>query len=429
MSDSDFVGEFEQRGLLHQVTDPELRGLMQRERLSAYVGFDPTAASLHVGSLLPVLALARLQRAGHRPIAIVGGGTGLIGDPSGKESERPMLTRERIALNLAGLRSQLERFLDFSGAQAAVLVDNAEWLCQLNLVDFLRDVGKHFSVNAMVARDSVRIRLESRDQGLSFTEFSYSLMQAYDFLELYDRYGCRLQMGGSDQWGNIVSGTDLIRRRRAATAYGLTMPLMTRADGKKFGKSEQGNVWLDAQLTSAYEFHQFWFNTDDADVVRYLLSFTFLPMEAAEDLRRSVTTAPEKREAQRVLAAEVTRLVHGTAAVARAEHSARVLFQGDDLALLSDEELREAFAHSPSTTLARAALGTPEAALAGVLAVAELSPSKGQARKDIAAGGVYVNNRRIADPAHVLGTADVVAQDFIVLRRGKRSYHVVRLGA
>ncbi|HEX4955467.1 MAG TPA: tyrosine--tRNA ligase [Thermoanaerobaculia bacterium] len=424
---TDFVHDMEKRGLVHQVTDATLRDEMLRTPFTAYIGFDPTAASLHVGSLLPVLSLARLQRAGHRPIALVGGGTGLIGDPSGKESERPMLTKEKLAENAAGLRSQLERFLDFGGERGAVLIDNAEWLCELNLLDFLRDIGKHFSVNAMVARDSVRVRLESRDQGISYTEFSYSLLQAYDFLELYDRYGCRLQMGGSDQWGNIVAGSDLIRRLRGVTAYGLTSPLMTRSDGKKFGKSEQGNVWLDANLTSPYELYQFWLNTEDGDVVRSLKGFTFLGLEEIADLAAAVESRPERREAQRVLAAEVTRLVHGGDALARAEHTTRVLFEGEDLAGLTDQELIEAFAHSPSTPLPRAALGTAEAGLVAVAAASGLAPSRGQARTAVAAGGIYVNNRRVEEPAYLLCAADVVAGQFVVLRRGKRSYHVVRL--
>lgn len=424
---TDFVEDLELRGLVHQMTAPELREEMNKERFTAYIGFDPTAASLHVGSLLPVLALARLQRAGHRPIAIIGGGTGLIGDPSGKESERTMLTREKLAVNLAGIRAQLERFLDFSGEGGAVLVDNADWLCSLNLVEFLRDVGKFFSVNAMVARDSVRMRLEGRDQGISYTEFSYSLLQAYDFLELYDRYGCRLQMGGSDQWGNIVAGTDLIRRVRGVVAHGLTMPLVTRADGKKFGKSEQGNIWLDPELTSPYDFYQFWLNSDDTDVVRYLKNFTFLSIPEIGDLASSVEADPARREAQRVLAMEVTRMVHGADALARSERATAVLFAGDDLSGLSEQELCEAFAGSPSTPLPRAALGSAEAALATVLAATGLAPSKGQARTAITSGGVYVNNRRVDDAAYVLTEADRLGGDFVVLRRGKKSYHVVRL--
>ncbi len=424
---TDFFHEMERRGLIHQVTDPALREEMLRAPFTGYIGFDPTAASLHVGSLLPVLSLVRLQRAGHRPIALVGGGTGLIGDPSGKESERPMLTREKLAENAAGLRGQLERFLDFSGDRGAVLIDNTEWLCELNLLDFLRDVGKLFSVNAMVARDSVRVRLESRDQGISYTEFSYSLLQAYDFLELYDRHGCRLQMGGSDQWGNIVAGSDLIRRLRGVTAYGLTSPLMTRSDGKKFGKSEQGNVWLDPKLTSPYELYQFWLNTEDGDVVRYLKSFTFLPLEEIAALAEALESRPERREAQRALAAEVTRLVHGTEALARAERTTRVLFEGEDFETLSDQELAEGFANSPSTPLPRASLGTPEAALTTMLAASGLAPSRGQARTAIGAGGIYVNNRRVDDAAHLLSAVDVVAGQFVVLRRGKRHYHVLRL--
>ncbi len=424
---TNFVADLEARGLVAQVTAPELGPLMAGERLTAYIGFDPTAASLHVGSLLQILLLMRLQQAGHRPIALVGGGTGLIGDPSGKESERPMLTAERLAENLAGIRGQLERFLDFSGPSGALLVNNADWLCKLNLVSFLRDVGKHFSVNAMVARDSVRKRLESREQGISFTEFTYSLLQAYDFLELHDRHGCRLQMGGSDQWGNIVAGTDLIRRLRGVTAYGLTSPLVTRSDGKKFGKSEQGNVWLDPQLTSPYEMLQFWLNTDDADVVGYLKSFTFLSLEEIAALAQAMNERPQAREAQRALAGEVTRLVHGPEALARAQHATEVLFEGRDLAELSAQELAEAFGHWEATELPAAALGSPEASLLAVLTASGLVPSRNEARRAVASGGVYVNNRRVEDAGYVLSAVDLVAERFIVLRRGKKNYHAVRV--
>ncbi|HRC86312.1 MAG TPA: tyrosine--tRNA ligase [Thermoanaerobaculia bacterium] len=423
----DFVAGLTERGLVSQVTDPELRELMLRERVTAYIGFDPTAASLHVGSLLPILQLVRLQQAGHRPIAIAGGGTGLIGDPSGKQSERPMLTEAKLAENLEGIRSQLERFLDFSGENGALLVNNADWLCSLNLVAFLRDIGKHFSVNAMVARDSVKNRLESREQGISYTEFSYSLLQAFDFLELYDRHGCRLQMGGSDQWGNIVAGPDLIRRLRGATAYGLTNPLVTRADGSKFGKSEAGNVWLDAELTSPFEFYQFWLNTTDADAGRYLRYFTFLPLAELAELDHAVAEKPQERAAQHRLAAEVTRLVHGATALARAQHTTEVLFEGRELAELSPEQMAEAFASWDSTELPASALGTPQASLAGLLAASQLVPSKGQARTAIASGGVYLNNRRIDDPAYLVAEADVLAGRFVVLRRGKKSYHVVKV--
>ena len=290
--DPRFLDDLRQRGLVHQMTSPALETILQGGRVTAYIGFDPTAASLHIGSLLPVTMLMRLQRAGHRPIAVVGGGTGLIGDPSGKAAERALLTPELLAVNLAGMRGQLERFLDFSGEHAAVLVDNSEWLGPMRVMDFLRDIGKHFSINAMVARDSVRDRLENREQGISYTEFSYMLLQAYDFLALHDRFGCTLQLGGSDQWGNIVSGTDLIRRVRGAESYGLTQPLVLKSDGTKFGKSEQGNVWLDPGMTGPYSMYQFLLNTDDGDVVRYLKYFTFLAFSEIDALEAEVRTAP-----------------------------------------------------------------------------------------------------------------------------------------
>jgi tyrosyl-tRNA synthetase len=423
----DLATDLVARGLVHQTTAGAVEEVFAEGPLTAYIGFDPTAASLHVGSLLPVMLLVRLQRAGHRPLALVGGGTGLIGDPSGKASERSMLSEEQLAVNLAGLRSQLERFLDFSGERGAVLVDNAEWLRRLPLLAFLRDIGKHFSVNAMIARDSVKNRLESREHGISYTEFSYSLLQAYDFLELYDRYGCRLQMGGSDQWGNIVAGADLVRRLRGVSVHGLTSPLVTRADGSKFGKSEQGNVWLDERLTSPYDFYQFWLNTEDADVGRWLRAFTLLELAEIEELDRSVAERPQERAAQRRLAEEVTRLVHGEAALTRSRHVSEVLFEGRDLAELSAEQLDEAFRSIEGVALPREALGTAAAGLTGLLASAGLCPSKGEARRAIEGGGVYVNNRRIAEPNLQLTAEHVLAGGFVVLRRGRKSYQVVRV--
>lgn len=424
--DPDFLPDLRRRGLVHQMTSPELADLLVNERITAYIGFDPTAASLHIGSLLQVLGLMRLQRAGHRPVAVVGGGTGLIGDPSGKSSERSLLTLETMAVNKAGLRAQLERFLDFDGPHGALMIDNYDWLGTLPVMDFLRDIGKHFSVNAMIARDSVRDRLEGREHGISYTEFSYVLLQAYDFLALYDRVGCRLQMGGSDQWGNIVSGADLIRRLRGAEAHGLTQPLVLKSDGSKFGKSEQGNVWLDPALTSPYAMYQFLLNTEDADVVKYLKYFTFLDFSTLDAAEEQVRTAPEKREAQRLLAGEVVRLVHGAEALARAERTTAALF-GGDWSNLDPEDLEQAFAASPSSTLERAKVGTPDAALAAILADAGLVPSRGQARQAITAGGVTLNNAPVNDPTRVLQAADFLGGRFAVLRRGKKSWHVVRL--
>ncbi len=422
----DFLAELQQRDLVHQLSAPEVAALLREQRVTGYIGFDPTADSLHVGSLLPLMTLLRFQRAGHRPIGLIGGGTGLIGDPSGRTSERSLLDRERLAHNLAGIRRQVQRFLDLSGD--ALIVDNAEWLGSLNLIDFLRDIGKHFSVNQMIARDSVRMRLETREQGLSFTEFTYMLLQAYDFLALFDRYGCRLQMGGSDQWGNILSGSDLIRRLRGAEAYGVTMPLVTRADGRKFGKSEEGNVWLDERRTSPYQFYQFWINVDDADVIRYLKYFTFLPVPEIAEIERETAAAPEKRTAQRVLAEEVTRLVHGPEALARAVRATSVLFRKDaDYRELTAQELEEAFHGAPTTILDRAVLGTPEAGLVAVLAQVGLYSSRSMARKDLPSGAVTVNNRPVRELDRVLSESDLLPGGFIILRKGKKHHHVLRV--
>ncbi len=427
---TDFLPDIEQRGLIHQVSSPDLANVLRRGPVTAYAGFDPTADSLHVGNLVHLVNLMRFQLAGHRPIGLVGGGTGLIGDPSGKEAERSLLTAEQLEANLAGIRRQVECFLDFDGGNAALLVNNADWLCELNYIEFLRDIGKHFSVNQMIMRDSVRMRLETREHGLSYTEFSYMLLQSYDFLALYDRYGCSLQMGGSDQWGNIVSGADLIRRLRNADAYGLTTPLITRSDGKKFGKSEVGNIWLAAARTSPYQFYQFWLNTDDNDVVQYLNTFTLLPHEQIADARRSVETAPQQRAAQKTLAEEVTRRVHGAEALARAARATDVLFSKDsDYRRLSAQELAEAFHGAPTTRLDPSQLGTPDAGLVAVVVEVELYPSRGRARKDLPQGAISVNNVPIRDPEHVLSPSDLLPGGFIILRKGKKHYHVLRVGA
>jgi tyrosyl-tRNA synthetase len=425
--DPGFLDDLRRRGLVHQSTSPELADVLRREPVTAYIGFDPTSTSLHIGSLLPVTNLMRMQRAGHRPIAVVGGGTGLIGDPSGKAAERTLLTHETLQRNLAGLKAQLGRFLAFDGPNAAIMVDNYEWLGSMSVMDFLRDVGKHFSVNGLIARDAVRDRLENREQGISYTEFSYVLLQAYDFLALYDRYGCRLQMGGSDQWGNIVSGTDLIRRVRGVETYGLTQPLVLKSDGTKFGKSEAGNVWLDPEMTSPYAMYQFLLNTEDADVVRYLKYFTFLDWERIEAAVEQVRVAPERREAQRLLAASVVSLVHGDEALRRAERTTAALFGGGDWSALSPVDLEQAFAASPSSTLPREKLGTPDAALVALLADAGLVPSRGQARQAITGGGVALNNVPVTDPNRQLDSADLYADRFAVLRRGKKAWHVVRI--
>jgi tyrosyl-tRNA synthetase len=424
----DLVGEFEGRGLVHQVSSEALGARLRAGPVTGYVGFDPTSASLHVGSLLPVLSLVRLQRAGHRPIALVGGGTGLVGDPSGKQSERAMLSAETLAENLQGLRTSLGRFLDFSGERGALLVDNAAWLSELGLLTFLRDVGKHFSVGAMIARDSVKTRLEGREQGISFTEFSYMLLQAYDFVALARRHGCELQLGGSDQWGNIVSGIDLVRRLEGREVFGLTWPLVTKADGTKFGKSEQGNVWLDPARTSPFAFYQFWLNTPDADVGRFLRQLTFQPLDAVEALLDAHAREPSGRGAQRSLASEVTRLVHGPEALASAERTTQALFHNGDLRALTAAELTEGLRDAPEHHLATGALGTPEAALVAVLVASGLYESRGKARAELTQGGVSVNNEKTRDPQRVLGPADLLPGGLVVLRRGRKEHRVLRVG-
>ena len=419
----DFYVDLEARGLVHQTTSSEVAAWLRKGAVTTYIGFDPTADSLHVGSLLPVLALMRLQRAGHHPIAVVGGGTGMIGDPSGRSSERNLLTGEILDANVAGMRAQLERFLDFGGSNAARLVNNLDWLGKLDVISFLRDIGKHFSVNAMIQRDSVKLRLEARDQGMSFTEFSYALMQAYDFLELHDRYGCTLQMGGSDQWGNITDGCELIRRLRQGTAHGLTMPLITKADGSKFGKSESGNVWLDAKRTSPFAFYQFWLNAPDADAVRYLRYFTFLEPAAIEELAVAHAAHPERREAQRTLARAVTGMVHGEAALASAQRATAVLFEGGDLRMLSAEELAEGLGDAPRTKLPAAELDGLD--LPSALVRCGLAPSKGQARVSIEQGAVSLNHEVVKDATRVLRSSDLLADRFVVVRRGKKTYALI----
>jgi tyrosyl-tRNA synthetase len=387
-----FVEELIWRGLLHNSTDPELAAKMRAEPFTLYIGFDPTSDSLHVGSLLPLLALMRAQRAGHKPIALVGGATGMVGDPSGKTEERKLLSREDLQRNVDGLRKQIGRFLDFSPAGGAVLVDNYEWFAGYGYLDFLRDIGKHFSVNMMMGKESVRARLEDREHGISYTEFSYMLIQAYDYLALNDRFGCRLQAGGSDQWGNITAGIELVRRLRGKEVYGVTMPLITTASGQKFGKSEKGNVWLDAAKTPPYDFYQFFFRAEDRDVGRFLRYFTFLDEPTVVQLEEQVRLAPEKREAQRTLAREVTRLVHG------------------------DEAVRLAETELPSTAMA---LPKP---LVDVLVDCGLCKSKSDARRQIEQGGVYVDGERIDDVNYVLARG-------ATLQRGKRDKHVITAAA
>ena len=412
------------RGMLYGSTEGAGEHLAEAPR-TAYIGFDPTAASLHVGSLVPIMGLVHLQRAGHTPIALVGGGTGLIGDPSGKTAERLLLTKEVASENAEGIRSQLEHFLDFgAGANAARMRNNLDWLGGLALVDFLRDVGKHFSVNQLLARESVRRRLENEDGGISFTEFSYALLQSYDFLELYRREGCTVQMGGSDQWGNITSGTDLIRRMEGGRAYGVVFPLVTNAGGTKFGKTEAGTVWLDPALTSPYRFYQFWVNVDDADVGPWLRFFSLRERAEIEALEEAVRTEPAARAAQKALAEEVTRRVHGETGLAKAVQATGVLF-GGELDGLTADEVADIFADVPSSRVPRAAFSREGMSMVDLLAETGVASSKGDARRSMAGGGIYLNNRRVTDAAQRVGTDALIGGLFLVLRKGKRSYHLV----
>jgi tyrosyl-tRNA synthetase len=421
----DLFGEFEWRGLVYDATEG-LRDLIAREKLTTYIGFDPTAASLHVGSLLPILCLARLQRAGHPSIAVVGGGTGMIGDPSGKTAERQLLSAQQVEANVAGIRAQLARFLDFETATASArLVNNAEWLTALGAIEFMREVGKHFTVNAMLAKESVKRRIDS-EEGITYTEFSYSLLQAYDFLKLFDNFGCSVQMGGSDQFGNIVAGIDLIRRVRGGKAYGLVFPLITTASGTKFGKTEAGAVWLDSKLTSPFRFYQFWLNTDDGDVGRYLRYFTFFDRPTIEQLEETARTSPESREAQRTLAREVTRMVHGADQVQRAERASGVLF-GEDIAILPAEDVLSVFDDVPSSTVAAEKLSGDGVSLVDLLASSGLTTSRGEATRLIRGGGVYVNNRRVTDEKARLRAADAIEGRLFVLRKGSKQNHLVKV--
>ncbi|MEO7021155.1 MAG: tyrosine--tRNA ligase [Ktedonobacteraceae bacterium] len=416
--------ELQWRGMLYDATEG-VQEALATSHITGYIGFDPTAASLHVGSLLPIMGLVRLQRHGHTPIALAGGGTGMIGDPSGRTTERQLLSNEKLAENLAGIRGQLAHFLDFeSRTNPALLLNNADWLTTISMVDFLRDTGKHFTVNYMLAKESVKQRYE-RGDGISFTEFSYMLLQAYDFLMLHERHNCVLQMGGSDQWGNIVAGTELIRKMRGAKGYGMVFPLVTTSAGVKFGKTEAGAVWLDPNLTSPFRFYQFWFNTDDRDVVKYLKFFTMLEQAEIAELEASMGTAPEKREAQRRLGAEVTRMVHGDSQLQRALLATRVLF-GGEMAGLSAGDVLDIFADVPSHELPKAAFEGAGLALVEAVVACGIAPSKGAARRLIESGGINVNNQRVTDTQATLDLSTLIEGQCLVLRKGAKDYHLAR---
>src|SRR5882672_10289295 len=422
--------ELQWRGMVSAATEG-LSDVLAKERVTAYIGFDPTASSLHVGSLLTVMGLARLQRCGHAPIAIVGGGTGMIGDPSGKSQERTLLSREQIDENVAGIKAQLSRFLDFdASANAARIINNADWLSEFDLLGFLRDTGKYFTVNYMLQKESVNRRLESED-GISYTEFSYLLLQSRDFLELFDRYDCTLQMGGSDQWGNITAGIELIRKVRGKKAHGLVTPLVTTASGAKFGKTEAGTIWLDSARTPVQEFRQFWLNTDDRDVIAYLKFFTFMTREEIDDLEAQVQRAPEKRAAQQMLADRVTTLVHGKEDATRAESANAVLFGAStaggavDAAQLADS-LLAITGDVPSTAIAANEFEGDGLSVVEVVARAT-GGSKSEARRLVQQGGVSVNDHKIADANARLTRADALDGRVFLLRKGSRQRFVIRL--
>lgn len=426
--------DLEWRGLIKQTTSPDLeKTLSSDDKITLYCGFDPTADSLHLGSLLPLVTLRRFQKQGHRVIALVGGATGMIGDPSFKSAERKLQDEAGLQKNLAGISSVIRRFLDFQGPNAAEMVNNYDWMKNFSFLSFLRDVGKHFTVNHMMAKESVRARLEDRENGISFTEFSYMLLQAYDFYHLHREKNCVLQIGGSDQWGNITAGTELTRRMNAAEGrdsgqalFGMTFPLVTKSDGTKFGKTETGTIWLSADKTSPYQLYQFLLQTSDADVVTYLKFFTELSVEQIGQLEDSIRTKPELREAQTQLAEQVTRLVHGEAALQEAQVTTELLFKGE-ISKLSLAAILAAFQAAPQTDFTPAHLvdGATEPTLIDLLVLSTLAPSKGQARKDIQGGGISINGRRIDDPAYTLQASDWIEGQAAVLRKGKKNYHLV----
>ncbi|MBO1213225.1 tyrosine--tRNA ligase [Staphylococcus nepalensis] len=412
------IEDLKWRGLIYQQTDETgIENLLNKEQVTLYCGADPTADSLHIGHLLPFLTLRRFQEHGHRPLVLIGGGTGMIGDPSGKSEERKLQTEDQVELNVQGISEQMHKIFEFGTDKGAKLVNNKDWLGQISLIDFLRDYGKHVGVNYMLGKDSIQTRLE---HGISFTEFTYTILQAIDFGHLNKTYNCRIQVGGSDQWGNITSGIELMRRMYGETeAFGLTIPLVVKSDGKKFGKTEGGAIWLDADKTSPYEFYQFWINTTDADVIKFLKYFTFLSKEAIDTLETSLNEAPHLREAQKALAENVTRFIHGQAALDDAIRISQALFSGD-LKLLSARELKEGFKDVPQVELDHQTTNIVEA-----IVETGIASSKRQAREDINNGAIYINGERQQDLNFELSNEDKIENEFTIVRRGKKKYFMV----
>ncbi|HCG2259406.1 TPA: tyrosine--tRNA ligase [Staphylococcus aureus] len=412
------IEDLKWRGLIYQQTDEQgIEDLLNKEQVTLYCGADPTADSLHIGHLLPFLILRRFQEHGHRPIVLIGGGTGMIGDPSGKSEERVLQTEEQVDKNIEGISKQMHNIFEFGTDHSAVLVNNRDWLGQISLISFLRDYGKHVGVNYMLGKDSIQSRLE---HGISYTEFTYTILQAIDFGHLNRELNCKIQVGGSDQWGNITSGIELMRRMYGQTdAYGLTIPLVTKSDGKKFGKSESGAVWLDAEKTSPYEFYQFWINQSDEDVIKFLKYFTFLGKEEIDRLEQSKNEAPHLREAQKTLAEEVTKFIHGEDALNDAIRISQALFSGD-LKSLSAKELKDGFKDVPQVTLSNDTTNIVE-----VLIETGISPSKRQAREDVNNGAIYINGERQQDVNYALAPEDKIDGEFTIIRRGKKKYFMV----
>jgi tyrosyl-tRNA synthetase len=417
--------ELQWRGLVADCTDLAELTKKLSAPVTLYCGFDPTADSLHVGNLVPLLALRRFQLLGHHPIAVAGGATGSIGDPSGKSQERQLLTGEVLENNIASVKVQLAKLLDFETKQnPARLVDNASWTAGISFLDFLRDIGKHFSVNQMVAKESVRARMEDREAGISYTEFSYMLLQAFDFMVLCRDGNCELQIGGSDQWGNITAGIELTRKKLGKQVYGLTLPLITNADGSKFGKTVAGAIWLDPKRTSVYKFYQFWINTDDRDAVRYLKYFTFLPKDEIESLEKQHAENPGARAAHKALAKTATDLVHGPGATQEAIRASEILF-GGNLDGIAESTFNEIVGEVPTKDIERPRLDGAGLPLVDLLVHAGLCPSKGQARKDIEGGGVNINNVREASAARAVTANDLLFGKHVLLRKGKKNYVVI----
>ncbi len=423
---SDIFADLQWRGLIHQTTDDKhLPQFLKGGGRTIYAGFDPTSDSLHVGGLMPLMYLRRLQKAGHRVIALVGGATGMIGDPSGKSEERKLLDEQALQRNVEGISRQMRRFLDFEGPNPALLLNNFDWMREFTYLSFLRDVGKHFPVNVMMAKDSVRSRLERDDVGISYTEFSYMLLQAYDFVHLHQQHGCEVQVGGSDQWGNITAGIDLARRMNGVQLYGITCPLLLTSTGQKMGKTEQGAVWLSAEKTSAYLFYQYWMNVADEDAGRCLRFLTELPHAEIDALDRSRAEAPQRRDSQRRLADELTAMVHGEEGLATAQRATEIFF-GGEIGAMNDEQLAEIFADVPSKALPRQRLEGEGLGILDAFCEAGLAGSKGEARRTLQQGGAYVNNRRREGEDTRLTVADLASETVMVLRSGRKKYALLR---